>query len=216
MENGLSLTFFPGRYSGPGREEMVVAMRGGCETGASSSHTDGARAVVRKLPGGWQRTFHRPGALGECTPIHASRTGRSRLVCRVVSGHMGLYYDTFSLIGFDEPEGETDERADTFLRLVSHDVAYLRAQTQGPLSVFVVQRFVVQGREEVQAGDDKALAVEIALRSSLDCAGGASGCPGVDRRTFDAALRFAFDGGTLRITPETRAAFDRVQARNDE
>ncbi|MFT3767247.1 MAG: hypothetical protein QM820_17250 [Minicystis sp.] len=213
MDNGMDLTFFPGRFSGPGREEVVVAMRGGCESGARSGQTYGGRALVRRMPDGWQRTYYQAGALGDCTPIF-SRAGRSRLVCHLVSGHMGEYEETFALVSFDEAAGQPDERDEGILLLFTSDVAYLRRTTQKPLNVVTLQRHALLGKAQYEAGDDHALALEATVQSRVDCVGGASGCPGVDRSTFDSPLRFVFDGSAFHLAPESKAAFDRLQTRN--
>lgn len=204
----MDLALFPGRFSGPGREEVFVAMKGGCESGASSGQSYGGRALVRKTPSGWQRSSYAAGALGECTSI-LSRAGRSRLFCHLRAGHMGVYRETLSLVGFDEAE----EQNTLILELYEHDVAYLRRSSKEPLPVLALQRHSLIGKERYEAGDDRALSIEVSVRSSVDCVGG---CPGVDRSSFDTALRYVFDGTAFQLALESRAAFARLEPRNHE
>jgi hypothetical protein len=213
LEAGMDLTaFFPGHFSGPGRDEVLVATSG-CESGASSSQSYGARVLVQKTPGGWERTFYRPGALGQCTPL-LSRTGRSRLFCQRRAGHMGEYPLTWSLVGFAEIAGEIEARDDLILAFVTRDVPYLRGFTKAPLHLLELVGHELVGKAKYEAGDERALALEVTLRSRVDCVGGPSGCPSVDTSPYEAKLRVVFDGSTFRLAPESRPAFDRLRSRD--
>jgi hypothetical protein len=119
-----------GTFSGAGRDEAVVAI-GGCESGAASSSTMASRALLRQTASGWKRVAYAPGALGECAPV-VSSTGLERLVCRALSGHMGLHRETVSLFGWSD-QGEENEEL----------VAYWT--TVPP--VLTTKRFELRGRE---------------------------------------------------------------------
>jgi hypothetical protein len=204
------LAQYPGHFSGPGRDEVVVETRG-CETGASSSQTYGGRALVRRIAGGWGRALYAPGSLGACGAI-LSHAGRSRLLCHRLSGHMGLYSRTFTLAGFDEVDGKVEERSVEILALTTHDEAP-PSRPAGPVYLLDLQRYAVVGKATYEAGDERALAIELTVRSRVSCA---SGCPDVDTSTMVLPLRFAFDGSRFHLAAESQPAFARLEARHKE
>jgi hypothetical protein len=184
------VSLHPGHFSGPGRIEAVVALEG-CESGASSSFTFGGRALVRRAPEGWQRVHYAAGALGKCTAI-LSGAGRSRLVCHVDGGHMGVYPETFFLLGFDADarDGTVVEERDPFLELVHH-------QPAEPPTDFQVVRHTLRGKARYEAGDDKALGFEATVRVRVP--------------PWEARLRYRLEGSAFVIEPGSRAAHDRLR-----
>jgi hypothetical protein len=204
----------PGHFSGPGREEVVVETQG-CETGASAGQSDGGGALVRRTADGWRRVHYQAGALGQCSSI-LSHGGRSRLVCQLRSGHMGLYSVAFVLLGFDEVDGETEEQRGLFLLLFDHVPDALRIFTHAPLGVFGREHFELRGQERYEAGDDRALSVVVSVRSTVDCEGGPTACPGIDAGPIDARLRYTFDGAAFHLAPESQPVFEQISLRNHD
>lgn len=195
-----------GQFSGPGRDEVVVATRY-CETGASSGQTYGGRALVRRTPDGWRRVFYNPGALGVCTVIH-SGTGRSRLVCSRAGGHMGIFFEELVLIAFDEKNGKVREARSSIL-----DLETQVPPIEGYAYRFDIGRHPLSGQAAYQAGDDRALALDATVVSRIYCVGAASVCPGLvpSRATF--ALHYTFDGSKFHLAPASEAAFRKMKAR---
>jgi hypothetical protein len=206
--------FYPGHFSGPAADEVVVEMRGACESGASSGQTYGGHAMVRRTRDGWQRTFYEAGGLGECTAIRG--TTRSRLVCRRRAGHMGLLTETFTLVAYDDAAGRTDEQDGAVLQLFSHSLAAAGPSPKEPANVLAVTRYALRGQHAYEAGDEHALSIELNVRSRVDCPGGPGGCPGVDTATRDTPLRYVFDGTAFHLAPESQGELARLEPRNRE
>jgi hypothetical protein len=86
-----------GAFTAPVREEAVVALTG-CITGAASSLTYGARALLRRGASGWRRVLVTSTALGACKPVEVA--GVVRLLCEQHAGNMGLYSHTLAFLGY--------------------------------------------------------------------------------------------------------------------
>jgi hypothetical protein len=169
----------PGAFTGARQEEAVVEIEG-CESGASTSLSYGSRALVRRTTAGWKRVSYAMGALGACTPV-VPVAGIERLVCRVFSGHMGLYRETVSLIGWASRSGSTVEESQEI-------VEYWTGMAGGRLRVLRTKRFEVRGKDA-------------ALRIEMDVETDGALMP----------LRFAFDGTRFSVTPESRPALTLLQ-----
>jgi hypothetical protein len=204
---------YPGHFSGPGQTEALVELRGGCETGARDSHTNGGHALVRRTPEGWQQIHDQGGALGECTAV-LSGAGRSRLVCRLKSGHMGLYPEAFYLLGFDTKGGEVDEQQGGFLTIFHHGPTG-RADEEPAADLEVIQH-ALRGKAKYEAGDDGALGFEATVRVRAPCARGDAGCQKQPPPPWEARLRYRLEGGAFTLAPESRAAYDRLLPLNHE
>jgi hypothetical protein len=185
-----------GAFTGPGRDEAVVALSG-CESGASSSFTYGGRTLLRRTSAGWIRLVYTPGALGQCIPI-VSAAGIARLVCHAVSGHMGYYEYTWAIIGYDE----TRERRDEFLDFWTHGPD----ASESIARICAVRRFDVLGREAYAKGDVRALSVVVNVDSTVRCVRGASSCADAGVGSVPITLRFEMRGDRLEVAPEARAA----------
>jgi hypothetical protein len=185
----------PGHFSGPGRIEALVELRGGCESGAGDSHTGGAHALVRRTAEGWKRVHEQGGAFVECTDI-LSHAGRSRLVCRRQSGHMGSYPEELEILDFDEKDGEIEERGATFLTIVH----VLPLPEEKPAADVRIVEHALRGVARYQAGDERALVFEATVRVR-------------DRPApaWDARLRYRLSGGDFTLEPESRAAYERLE-----
>lgn len=213
-DGGLTLrAFYPGHFSGPGRDEVVVETEG-CVTGASSSQSYGGRAIVRRGAGGWTRVFYNPGTLGECSTL-LSHAGRSRLLCRRTAGHQGLLVTGVTLVAFDEEAGAAVDRSHQVLELLTHGESGF-APPAGPVYSSEIGRFVLRGQAAFAAGDDRALSLDLVVKSRASCTGGPAACAKVDTAPLDLPLRFVFDGEAFKPAAESRPALARLAARSIE
>jgi hypothetical protein len=210
------LTFsamYAGHFSGPGRDEVVVETQG-CVTGASSSQSYGGRAIVRRGASGWTRVFNEPGALGDCSTL-LSHAGRSRLLCRRTAGHMGLLVTGVTLVAFDEESGAAVDRSHQVLELLVHTDGP-PTPPAGPVYSSEIGRFVLRGQAAFEAGDDRALSLDLVVKSRASCTGGAAVCAPIDTAPLDLPLRFVFDGEAFHPAAESRPALARLAARSVE
>lgn len=130
------------------------------------------------------------------------------------SGESGMDIQAFFPGHFSGPGRDEVLVATRGCDFVTRDVPYLRGFTQAPLQVLELVDHKLAGKARYEAGDERALALEVTLRSRVDCDGRPSGCPGVDTSPYDAKLRVVFDGSTFRPAKESRPAFDRLRARD--
>ena len=198
--------FFPGHFTGPGRDEVVVVLRG-CESGAGSSQTWASHAVVRREPEGWRLVDFERDALGDCTSVLAP-SGRSRLVCHRSGGHMGVYWGEINLVAFDETAGLVEQQSPPILRYEWSESG------EEPFDVIGVTRFAVLGKRAYEAGDERALSVDAGIWSTVRCGGDPKKCAArADKATIQLTLRYGFDGATFRLTPASRPAYERLRSR---
>jgi hypothetical protein len=206
----------PGRFTAADREEAVIGTAG-CESGATSSLTYGAHALVRRAKSGWYRIVYASASLGDCTEIRSS-VGISRLICRQDSGHMGLYRHQISLLGYVQKPGGTEERTQEIFAFSTNspDPAVFGGDFKGELRILTEKRFEILGALAYSAGDDKALSVEVEVESRVKCVGPVSGCPHAALATALLPLTFAFDGRAFAVAPGSRRQLDLVKAREAE
>ena len=201
-----------GHFSGPDRDEAVVATSG-CETGAGSSMTDESRAVVRRTSAGWQRVFAESGAIGDCKPI-VSRRGRTRLICQVVGGRFGQVYYHFDVVAFDDADGSVREQRTPIVSF-STQAPIPNFETPSQLFQFDVTRFALRAKSEYEAGDDRALGLDLGIQSRASCRPKAD-CAGPDTTTRSLSLTYSFDGESFSLAPSSRAAFAVLEARSPQ
>ncbi len=210
---GLELgPFFPGHFSGPGRDEAVVVMSG-CESGAGSSQTYAEAALVRRTPAGWERVYHQHDALGDCASI-LSPGGRSRLVCHRTGGHQGHYPVAFNLVGFDEVGVETRPILDPILSFTTHEGGPCCAPD--PVFKLDVTRHALLGKAAYEAGDERALTFEVSVRSHVVCVDHPDACARLGLAPVTLSLRYTFDGTTFRRAPESAATEEMLRSRDVE
>jgi hypothetical protein len=174
----------------------------------------GGHALVRRTPEGWKRVFYEHETVGDCTPIR-SKSGRSRLVCLRVKGILGAYPVRLALVSYDQRTDGMDETVDPILQIkmrVTSPSPFVNCEAMSQ----EVTRHAVLGRSAYEAGDERALAIEVGVRSRPTCPGIVNQLPKPDNGPLDTTLRFAFDGAKFSVTPETRPAFERIMAREVE
>jgi hypothetical protein len=210
------IAFHPGAFSATDREEAVLGIAG-CESGATSSLSYGAHALVRRAKSGWFRLVYQSGALGDCTGI-VSGAGLSRLICRQESGHMGLYRHQISLLGYVQKPGGTEERTQEILAFATNspDPAVFGPDFKGELRILTEKRFEILGTAAYSAGDDHALSIEVEVEGRVKCVGPLSGCPHAALATALLPLTFTFDGRAFAVAPGSRRQLDQVRAREAE
>lgn len=216
---GMALTiiaFHPGRFSAADREEAVLGTAG-CESGATSSLTYGAHALVRRAKSGWYRIVYASAALGDCTEI-VSSAGISRLICRQGSGHMGLYRHQISLFAYVQKPGGTEERTQEIFTFQSNgaDPKIFGDDFKGELRILTEKRFEILGAPAYSAGDDRALSIEVEIESRVKCFGAPSGCPHAALATALHPLTFTFDGRAFAVAPGSRRQLELVKEREAE
>lgn len=202
--------FYPGRFTGHG-PEVVVAMSG-CESGASTAQTYGARALVRKTAHGWHRMYYAPGALGHCTALVPQR-GRSRLLCRVTGGHMCAYFDALELHAFRDSGKTVQEKTATLLSVGSNNLGGSNPPcASDPVVLNRIARYRFRATARRATGRRRARGLVVDVVSSVRCPRTPHACTGTGRvRRF--TLHYTFDGRVFRLAPDSRAALAALQTR---
>jgi hypothetical protein len=201
--------FFPGHFTGPGRDEVVVVLQE-CESGAGSGQTYASHAVVRREPPGWKLALFERDALGDCTSI-LSPSGRSRLVCHRIGGHMGGYFGALNLVAFDETARQAEQQNQPIFRYEWNQGG------EDPSDVIGVTRFAVLGKRAYEAGDERALSMDVGIQCSVQCGEDRKKCAALaDKATLHLSLRYTFDGATFQLTPASRPAYERLRTRIPE
>jgi hypothetical protein len=80
--------------------------------------------------------------------------------------------------------------------------------------VLDVTRFAVHGKRAYEAGDERALSIDVGIRSSVRCEQDQKACASLtDKATIDLSLRYTFDGTAFQLTPASRPAYERLRSR---
>jgi hypothetical protein len=118
---------------------------------------------------------------------------------------MGVYPETFYLLGFDADakEGKVVEERAPFLDLV-HD------QPEEPHTDLHVVHRVLRGKAKYEAGDDGALAFEATVRVREACARDDAECQRKPPPPWEAQLRYRLEGSAFVLEPGSRGAYERL------
>jgi hypothetical protein len=73
----------------------------------------------------------------------------------------------------------------------------------------------VLGERAYEAGDERALSIDVGIRSRVRCLPDPGACASLaDKATIDLSLRYTFDGATFQLTPASRPAYERRRDRD--